>query len=164
MEQLGSRIARGHEEPHAVQFSIFLANRVGQLKDLMDLFAQQHVEVLGVSIVDSTDWAVVRAVFSDANKSRVLLEGHKMPFTESSVLLVEFADQAALSHICGCLVGAELSVHFAYPLVVRSHENPVMVLHVDDPVLATQVLSLHKYTLLGSEDLGDPGHPGQMCT
>ncbi|RPI62928.1 MAG: hypothetical protein EHM48_03285 [Planctomycetaceae bacterium] len=158
-----SKTARGHEEPHAIQFSIFLANRVGQLKDLMNLFAQQHVEVLGVSIVDSSDWGVVRAVFSDAGKARCLLQKHNTAFTESSVLLAEFTDQAALSDICACLVSAEISVNFAYPLVIRSHENPVMVLHVDDTVLATQVLTMHRYILLGSEDLADPGHPGQMC-
>ena len=68
------KIARGHEEPYAVQFSVFLANRVGQLKDLMNVFPERNVEVLGVSIIDSSDWAVVRIVSSDANAALALLQ------------------------------------------------------------------------------------------
>ena len=147
--------ARGHEEPLAVQFSLFLANRVGQLKDLLDTFAGENVEPLGFSVVDSTDWAVIRIIFSDPNKARELLKRHGLPFTESEVLLTELIGPTALSHICGLLLSAELNIHFAYALTIRRDQNPIMVLHVDDHILAMQVLTKHGVRLLGYEDLAD---------
>jgi len=150
------KIARGHEEPIACQFSIFLANRVGQLKDLLDLFYDRGVRVLGISVVDSADWAVIRTVVSDPDKTREALKQHSLPFTESQVLLVALNGDEALAEVCELLLRAELNVHFAYPLMIRRGDMPVMVFHVDDHVLARQHLIRHGLALLGDEDLADP--------
>lgn len=139
-----------------MQFSVFLANRVGQFKDMLDLFTEQDVNVLGVSIVDSTDWGVIRVVFDNPNKARELLKAHGLPFTESEVLLIELFGPDAISDICAHLLQAEINVHFAYPLTIRSHDNPVMVFHVEDYILARDLLTRHGLTLLGEEDLADP--------
>ncbi len=149
------KTARGYEEPFAIQFSIFLANRVGQLKEMVNIFLRQSVRVLGLSIVDSTNWAVIRVICSDPDKARELLKRHPLPFTESAVLAVELASDDTLSEIASCLLRAEISVHFAYPLTLRSHENPVMVFHVDDTVFACHTLIRHGFVLLGHEDLAD---------
>jgi hypothetical protein len=145
--------ARGRQEPYTIQFSVFLANRVGQLRDMLQLFAKSPVKILGLSIVDSTDWAVVRLVTSDAAATRALLKGNTLPFTESEIILVEVAGHESLSAICGKLLSAEINVHFAYTITLRHHDNPVMVFHVDDRVLATQILLKHDFVLLGEADL-----------
>jgi len=149
------QVDRGHKEPCARQFSVFLANRVGQLKDMLDVFAAEDLRVLGISVVDSTDWAVIRTVVSDAGKAREVLARRNMPFTESDVLLACLGTEDAMSEICGLLLQAEISIHFAYPLVISHDGNPVLVLHVDDPILAKQILVRHEITLLGDEDLAN---------
>jgi len=53
---------RGHEEPFSIQFSLFLANRVGQMRDLLSLLSENQIALLGCSIVDSCDWSVVRLI------------------------------------------------------------------------------------------------------
>jgi len=153
MTRLPSQTARGHEEPFAIQFSVFLANRVGQLHELLEKFAENRLEVLGVSVVDSTDWAVIRIVFADANKARETLKSAELPFTESSVLLIVLPAQDSLSEACSHLLRAEINVHFAYPLTIRTDDSPIMVFHVDDIVTAAHVLSRHGFKLLGYEDL-----------
>jgi len=155
MTQLPPETARGYDEPPSIQFSVFLANRIGQLQELLILLAEEEIELLGISVVDSTDWAVIRVVLSDPDKAREIFRRRHMPFTESAVTLVELSGQDALSAICGYLVRAELSVHFAYPLIIHRNENPVMVIHVDDPLLATQTLLRHGIRVLGEEDLFD---------
>jgi hypothetical protein len=145
--------ARGSEEPYSVQFSIFLANRVGQLRDLLDLFGPEDLQLLGLSVVDSTSWAVVRAVFSDTGLARELLTRNGLPFTETDVLLVEMPTGDSLARISGHLLQAEINIHFAYSLSARSHGYPVMVLHVEDPVLARQILVRHGFAVIGHEDM-----------
>lgn len=144
---------QGYREPSAVQLSIFLANRVGQLKDLLDVLAESDVQVLGLSVVDATDWAVIRCVVSDANLAQDVLRARGLPYTESPVLLAELAEPEDMATICGCLVRAEINIHFAYPLSVTRHEHAAMVLHVDDTMLACRVLRDHGITLLGQADL-----------
>jgi len=146
--------ARGGGEPLAVQFSVFLANRVGQLKELLDTFARDRVEILGLSVVDSTDWAVIRIISSDPDRARNAMKNHPLPFTESDVLLAVLAGRDTLSRVTELLVRAELNLHFAYPLMLQSEGNPIMVLHVDDNAVATQILRRNGFALLGDDDLG----------
>jgi hypothetical protein len=153
METMPPQTARGHQEPYTIQFSVFLANRVGQLRDMLQMFAKSAVRILGVSIIDSTDWAVIRLVTSDLATTRALLKTNALPFTESEIILVEVAGHESLSAICAHLLSAEINVHFAYTVTLRQHDNPVMAFHVDDRVLATQILLKHDFVLLGEADL-----------
>jgi hypothetical protein len=149
-----NQTAKGHPGSPVVQFSIFLANRVGQLGDMVRLMADNKVAVLGMSVIDSADWAVIRVVFDDSVKARSLLQAHSLPFTESGVLLVELPDDQALSRICSVLLQAEINVHFAYPLTIRSNEHPIYIFHVDDTSLASETLCRHEFPVLGQDDLG----------
>ncbi len=149
------KTAREYEEPRAIQFSVFMANRVGQLEDMLLFLAKEKVSLLGISIVDSADWAVNRMVFTDHDKAREILRKCSLSFTESEVLLVEIAAGKSLADICGHLVRAEINVHFAYPLMVRRQDNPIMVFHVDDTTTATQTLTHHGLTLLNDYDLAE---------
>ena len=143
---------RRHEEPFVHQFSIFLPNRVGQLGELLELLDQAEVEVAGISVVDSTDWAVVRTVFTEPGKARAVLVGHRVAFTECEVLAVVLEADQALHQLCQTLVSAELNVQFAYPLLIRRDDRPVMVLHADDHVLAAKVLTKRGFRVLDHED------------
>lgn len=153
MSGVQPQTARGHEEPFGVQFSIFFANRVGQFKDLLDLMSEKGVNILGVSVVDSCDWSVVRIVFSDPNRARAILKENNLPFTESMILLAVLEEDDTLAKIFELLLRAEINMFFAFPLMIRGKAHPVMVIHVDDDVLAAHLLTRHNVTLLGREDL-----------
>ncbi len=150
------QIEQGHEEPFAVQFSVFLPNRVGMLRDLLDLLHGEGVDLCGLSIVDASEWAVIRAVCRQPGKARAVLDEMGVGFTERDVLLPVLCETEALGELCAILLHAELSIQFAYPLMIRSEQCPVMVLCTDDNTLARSLLTRHGLTLLGAEDLEDP--------
>jgi hypothetical protein len=152
MAMMSPQTQRNHAEPPAHQFSVFLANRIGQLKDLLDMLAEQELPMLGFSVVDSTDWAVLRMVFADPPKARKVLREHGLSFTETEVLLTQVETDETLAGVCGALVQAEIKIHFAYPLAIRG-QYPVVVLHVDDTILAKQVLTKHGFTLISGNDI-----------
>jgi hypothetical protein len=149
--------ARSHEEPFAVQFSVFMPNRVGQFLEFLDALAPKDIQLVGVSVVDSSDWAVVRMIFLQPNHAREILKSTGHSFTESEILLVELISDETLREVCSHLLRGEINLHFAYPLTIRRHGNPVMALHVDDTILARDILLRHGITLVGWEDLTDPG-------
>ena len=51
------------------------------------------------------------------------------------------------------LLAAELSIHFAYPLMLRTSPAPTIALAVDDLTLAGQILRRKEFRLLGEADL-----------
>lgn len=158
MSHIPQQTARGHLEPYAVLFSVFMQNRVGSLRDLLDAVGEKEVRVLGISVSDSADWAVVRLVFDDPERARAVLTAKACGFSETEVLLVELDGDAALRAIFTHLVAAEVNVHFGLLLSIRSHDHPVLALHVDDEPAACQVLRRHGIVLLDNRDL--PHAPG----
>jgi hypothetical protein len=145
----------GYEAPRNVQFSVFIDNRVGQLRELLSVFDRQALVVAGLSIIDSADYAVVRMITSKSDLARRLLQRHKHPFSENDILVVELASDQTLHKMCACLLQAELNIHHAYPLLVRPRGLPTIALHTDDLTMASQVLVRKLFTLLGENDLGE---------
>ncbi len=156
--------ARGFEPPQVVQFSVFLDNRVGKLRELVEVFDGHALELAAFSVIDSADHAVVRVVTSRAALARRLLDRHGLPASETDVLAVELPPRRSLADLCEALVAAELSIQYAYPLLPRPHGNAAIVLHTDDHHLACQVLRRKTFTLLGENDLGDNATPTDSGT
>lgn len=154
--------AQGYEPPKNVQFSVFLDNRVGRLRDLLEMFREQsQCTLAGLSVVDSADHAVVRLLTSRSELCRRLLYRAEHACSESDVVAVELPEEGSLPDICQVLVQAELNIHYAYPLLVRPHGRAVVALQTDDIVLAGQLLRRRHYELLAENDLGENATGGR---
>jgi len=144
---------RGFSPPSVTQFSVFLTNKVGKLFDLVEAFDGSMCQICALSVHEASDHAVVRLVTNNARASAELLKRESLPYSERDVLVVEISPQKSLSSMCLCLLSAELSIHFAYPLMLRSCGTPTIALAVDDLTLAGQILRRKEFRLLGEADL-----------
>ncbi len=147
--------ARGYEPPRNTQFSVFVDNRVGRLLEVIEVFHGKPLTLAGLSVVDSADHAVVRLLTSHGDLARRLLQRHQLPFSEVNILAVELGEGKTLPELCRCLLAAELSIHYAYPLLVRPRGLPAIAIHTDDTVLSAQILRRKLFAVLGENDLGD---------
>jgi hypothetical protein len=96
---------------------------------------------------------VVRLITNCSRTTRGLLREHELPYAEMDVLLVELSEGHTLSSLCLSLLGAEINIHFAYPLMLRPNGTPTIALAVDEPDLAGQIFRRKQYRLLGEADL-----------
>jgi hypothetical protein len=146
--------SRGYCPPVVRQFSVFLENKVGKLFELVRVFDEApDVHLCAFSVVESSDHAVVRIIPNNADAAREVLREHVLPFSEFDLLIVELADDHTLTSMCLYLLGAELNIRFAYPLMLRPDGTPTIALAVDDQTLAGQILRKKQFRLLGEEDL-----------
>ena len=152
---VSEQTTQGFEPPRLTQHSVFLENRVGRLLDLMGVFEGQALTLAGISILDSTDHAVVRIVTSHGELSRRLLARHEMVFSETQVLAVEIEPSRNFANICRHLLQVEVNIQYAYPLIVRPRQLPGFALHTDDNVFAGQILRRRLFNVLAENDLGD---------
>jgi hypothetical protein len=143
----------GHAPPMCTQFSVFLENRVGRLHDLVEMFEGQPIRVVAFSILEASDHAVVRMVATKPDLARQILQGEKLAFSESEILIVELGPHQRLSDLCRVLLSAELNIHYAYSLMVRPHGATTVGLHCDDQMLAGQLLQRKKFKLVDEEEL-----------
>jgi len=145
--------AHGYSPPSVTQFSVFLTNKVGKLFDLVEAFDGSPTHICALSVHEASDHAVVRIITTSAAEARGILRNQGLPFSERDVLVVELSEKRTLSHMCLCLLGAELSIHFAYPLMMPAGSCSTIALAVDDLTLGGQILRRKEFRLLGEADL-----------
>lgn len=145
---------RGYqEEPRVIQFSVFLDNRVGRLKSLLQLFDQTDVRVAAISIADSVECAINRCILVPSDEARDLLKAEGLAASETELVVVELPSAESLSQLCECLLKAEVNIHYLYALLTRPTGAPAVALHVDEPEQAAAVLRKSHFNLLGEADL-----------
>ena len=143
----------GYAPPTVRQFSVFLNNMVGKLLELLRTFDEApSTRLAAFSIVDSSDYAVVRMIFTNADAARHILRRSQYTFAETDLIIMELGEQQCLSGACLYLLGAELNIRFAYPIMLRG-EHPAVAICVDDNHLAGQILLRKRFRLLSEEDL-----------
>jgi hypothetical protein len=145
---------QGYSPPSVRQFSVFLENKVGRLLDLVRLFDEDpEVHLCALSVLESSDHGVVRLITSNGDEAQRLLRENGMTFATVDLLIVEVSEDHSLTSMCLCLLGAELSIRFAYPLLLGANGTPTIALAVDDHVLAGRILRKKMFRLLGEADL-----------
>ena len=101
---------------------------------------------------------MVRLITSASSNARPILREQRLPYSEHELLIVELHGDHNLTRMCLYLLGAELNIHFAYPLMLRPNGSPTIALAVDDMTLAGQILRQKDFHLLGEADLPQDQH------
>lgn len=150
--------ARGRDYPSVRQFNVFVENRVGNLLSVVRRFEATDIRIVSLTVVDSADCAIIRMVLSDPERAREIFERARLPITESDLLVVELPDgPQPLVQICKCLLGAELSIDYAYPLLIGPHGHSALALHVEDHDTAAATLTKMGFSLFTEADLETDG-------
>lgn len=145
--------SQNYAPPTVTQFSVFLTNRVGKLHDLVEAMEASPAQICALSVHEASDHAVVRLITNNASVTQTLLKRERLAYCEKDVLVVELSQGHSLASMCLSLLGAELNIQFAYPLMLRPNGTPTIALAVDDYVLAGQILRRKNFRLFGEHDI-----------
>jgi hypothetical protein len=136
------------------QLSVFLQNRVGSLMALTKLLHDHSIEVLGLSMQDTTEMTLVRLILSDPEGAGMLFIEKGIPHTDCPIVVVELSESGRrLTECLSTLLAAELNIEFCYPLLVRPRQHPLLALHCDDGEIAANVLHRSGFRVLCQGDL-----------
>ena len=135
------------------QFSVFTENRVGLLYDLIGLLAHINVHVMAITVLDTTDSAIVRVIVDDPDRARELMVNNDIPFSETEVLAVEITDESQLKGVLAVLLEAEVNIHYTYCFLKRPEGLSALALSVEDADVAGQALSTRGFRILTQGDI-----------
>ena len=155
-EGVGFATARARDWPSVRQFNVFLANRMGAMLELVRKFETSDVRVVSLTVIETADCAIIRVVPSDYERGYELLKQARLPFTESDLLVVKLPDNdQPLLTITKALLGAEIDLHYCYPLLtgVGPLGNTALAVHVDDIENAAHALQAQGFTVFTENDL-----------
>jgi hypothetical protein len=135
------------------QFSVFAENRLGRLYDLTALLKDNDVHVMGITVLDTTDSAIVRFIVDDPEKARELMINNDFPYVECDVLAVELTDESQLKGVLAALFEAELNIHYIYSFIKRPEGRCAIAINAEDDDVATQALGKRGYRVLSQRDI-----------
>jgi hypothetical protein len=136
------------------QFSLFMENKAGRLLDVVRMFAERGVHVVGLTILDTADAAIARLIVDDPDRARDVFQEHGLAFTEVNLVVVELPSSASdLQKVLTALLQAECNIHFAYSFLTRPRGKAALAMHVEDEDCATTVLMQNQFKLLSQKDI-----------
>lgn len=135
------------------QFSVFCENRVGRLYDLTGLLKQNNVHIMALTVLDTTDSAIVRVIVDDPDRARELMINNDFPYAECVVLAVEINDESQLKGVLAALFEAEINIHYVYSFIKRPDGRCALAINAEDDDVAAQSLAHRGFKTLTQRDI-----------
>jgi len=127
------------------QFSLFLANKPGILSRVFQTLADGKINIVAMSMMDSTEHGVVRLVAENPSSVRKSLGALDMPVAETDVLTAVLPNRpGALADMVERLSAAHIGVNYAYCTTGARNGRTLGIFKVSNPKKALQVLAERK--------------------
>lgn len=154
LESILPQTTEGFDGQRVRQFSVFLKNKVGALLDVVRMLNVHAVQVVALSVQDSTDSSIVRLVVSDPDLVESLFKDHEIAYGVSDMVVVEMREVATdLGKVLASLLSCEVNIYFSYPLMTRPNGRACLALHVEDHECAVSTLVGNGFRLLTQADI-----------
>src|ERR1700728_3473061 len=148
-----TRAIRARQPDAVTQFSIFTANRMGRLHDLIALLSANSVHVLAVTVLDTSETAIIRIVVDDPQSARHLLSENSFAFTESQLLVVEIDSATQLPELRSAFLEAEVNINYMYCFIPHPGGKSILGVSMEDNEIGERVLTRHSFRVLRQSDV-----------
>lgn len=121
------------------QLSVFLENREGRLDEVLSVLAEGDVNIVALSLADTTEYGMLRMIVSDPHKGRMVLKeaGITAMLTDVVALRVPHAT-GSLSKAMHQLVEGEVNIEYMYAFA--NGADAAAVLKSDEPGRVIDIL------------------------
>ena len=135
------------------QLSVFIENREGRLEQVLDTLKEENINIISLSLADSSDFGLLRMIVSDGEKGKVALREKGFSAMLTPVLAVKLSHQVGqlqvlLSEICK----AGINIEYTYALATGKDDASI-VIKTADLEKAAEVLQKTGVELISAEEL-----------
>ena len=121
------------------QLSVFLENTEGRLDEVLDILAKNDVNIVALSLADTSDYGMLRMIVSEPQKGRAALKdaGITAMLTDVVALRVPHAT-GSLSKAMHQIVEGDVNIEYMYAFA--NGTDAAAVLKSDDPGRVIDIL------------------------
>lgn len=121
------------------QLSVFLENREGRLDEVLAVLGNNDVNIVALSLADTSDYGMLRMIVSDPNKGRAVLKDNGITAMLTDVVALRVPHETgSLSKAMHQIVEGEVNVEYMYAFANGADASAV--LKCDDPVRVVDIL------------------------
>ena len=124
-----------------VQFSIFLGNKPGMLGKICRELAKSKINIVGLTMVDTSEHGVLRIVPQNPDRARTALDKLNVPMAETRVLAVTMPNRpGVVADVCEKLSAERVKISYLYGTTGAPGGKAVGIFKVGDVKKAEKVL------------------------
>ena len=136
------------------QISVFIENTPGRLAEFTRLLGEHGVDLVSLSIADSTHFGILRGIVADYEGTRELLSRNGYTVKVTDVLAVCVPDRpGGLAEILELLAKRQITLEYLYSFVRNSGDHAWIIFRVDKLEEAEAALSEAGVRMLSQEDV-----------
>ena len=137
----------------AKQLSVFIENRQGRLGEVLNVLKNNGVNILSLSLADTTEYGLLRLIVNDPElgKEKLSEEGFSTMLTD--ILIIDIPHKSgSLQELLTVLSSGDINIEYMYGLSIDG-ENASVVLKASNIDKAQEVLKNQGVKFLTSEDI-----------
>lgn len=123
------------------QISVFIENRQGRLSQFASLLDENNINLIALSIADTTDFGILRLIVDDTNRAVEIIKNAGYTANQTDVLALAVPDKpGGLARVLNVLEESSISIEYVYSSVRNSEKNAVIIFRVEETERAVTLL------------------------
>ena len=139
------------------QLSVFMENKVSRLNEVLLQLKTSKVNVLSLSLADTSEFGVLRLIVDNPEEGRKVLKENGFSARLTKVLAIKLPNEVGtLQSVLELLGNAGMNVEYMYVLA-NAKEFSGMILKTGNPEDAAKILADAGIELVKAEEVGKIG-------
>lgn len=135
------------------QLSIFIENREGRLKEVLQALKEQDVNIVSLSLADTSEYGLLRLLVTDPEKGKQALRDKGFSAMLTDVLAVKISHKAGkLQELLEIICEANVNIEYMYALTTGK-EDASIVIKTSDLQRAADLLRARGVQVVTSEEV-----------
>lgn len=137
----------------AKQLTVFIENRSGRLSEVLNVLKENNVNILSLSLADTTEYGLLRLIVDNAALGKEKLTENGFSSLLSDVSIIKIAHTAgSLQKLLKIIDKGGVNIEYMYGLSIES-EDAYVVLKASDSEKINEILNVNGVKTLSCEDL-----------
>lgn len=139
----------------AKQLTVFIENRSGRLSEVLDVLKQNDVNILSLSLADTTEFGLLRLIVDNAERGKEKLTENGFSSLLSDVSIIKIPHKVgSLQSLLKSLDESGLNIEYMYGLSIEADEAYV-VLKASDNTKVDGILAENGILTVSCEELAN---------
>ncbi len=136
------------------QISVFMENRPGRLAEIIEVLAENDIDMRAINIADTTDFGILRMIVNDPAKAEHVLRENNMTASVTDVIAVSIDDTVgAFGKVISLLKEDQISIEYIYSFIGEKSSKAVIVVKTNNNDLSVELLTKNGIKVLSAADL-----------
>ncbi len=136
------------------QLSVFVENKPGKLLQVLEVLAENSIDVSALSLADTSEFGVLRLIVDQPDFARSVLSEAGVAVRISHVAAVAMNDvPGGAGSIIRLLSAAGLNIEYMYACVGKISGKALMVLRTDNTELTEEILTKNNFNNVRPDDI-----------